>query len=572
MANNFDLYEIEMAQLAGLAVLLLAGQWLDPRALPRCARAAWRLAEHHRSCIALAGIFGFASSAALTAALGMPAARIHDEFSYLLAADTFARGRLSNPRHPHWRHFEAIHVNQQPTYHSKYPPAQGLALAAAQVLTGRPIIGVWLSVGLACAAVCWMLQAWCPPRWALVGGLLTILRFVFMRHPMISSQIGYWSQSYWGGAMALLGGALAFGGMRRLVRHPSVWDATLLGFGLAVLAISRPFEGFVAALPIAAVISWAMILHGRQNRRRVYTIALPLVLVLGSAFIWMGYYNFRTTGQILVRAGPLNSRTYGSPPVTLLASIGPESDYRHKHQRDYYAHWARSEFLTQQTLQGYLDHMEQRLVTAWSYYFGVLLSFPMIALPWAAKDRWTRWALFTCGLVLVALAFVPWFQVHYLSPIASLFVYLEVRCLRVLWLSRWRGRLFWRALAMAIPLSLIIIMPVSASLWHTSQGRDEWFIQRQQLLQRLVKQGGKHLVLVSGNRSAHVEWAYNGADLDDATVIWAHDMGARENAELIEYYQDRNVWLLDASSRPVQVRFYAPGRLKGTDEKVAPAP
>ena len=47
-----------------------------------------------------------------------------------------------------------------------------MALALGEVLTARPIVGVWLSLAAGCAAVAWALRGWLPPRWALLGGLL----------------------------------------------------------------------------------------------------------------------------------------------------------------------------------------------------------------------------------------------------------------------------------------------------------------------------------------------------------------------------------------------------------------
>jgi hypothetical protein len=147
--------------------------------------------------IALVGLLGFAGSAIVGWLVGIPEPRVTDEFSYLLAADTFAHGRLTNPTHPMWIHFESLHIVQQPTYMSKFPPAQGLILAAGQKIAGHPIFGVWLSFGIMCAAVAWMLYAWVPARWALFGALLTMI------NPKLGIA-GYWAQSYWGGEQPAL--------------------------------------------------------------------------------------------------------------------------------------------------------------------------------------------------------------------------------------------------------------------------------------------------------------------------------------------------------------------------------
>ena len=43
---------------------------------------------------------------------------------------------------------------------------------------------------------------------------------------------------------------------------------------------------------------------------------------------------------------------------------------------------------------------------------------------------------------------------------------------------------------------------------------------------------------------------YNAADIDGARVVWARDMGDWRNEELLQYFRDRHVWLLDADRSP----------------------
>ncbi len=326
----FRAYPYYQIVLTTLAVLVAACPW-GGGALAWLSRTLERIGSRPRTCGLALFIFSFTIVALLATRRGIPRPYVHDEFSYLLAADTFAHGRLTNPTPPAWEHFESMHVLVRPTYQSKYPPAQGLVMALGQVLFGYPIVGVWLSTAGAVLASWWALRAFLPARWALCGGILVAI------HP----QVLEWGQRYWGGCIALGAGAMVLGAAARLRRlsprmsgHRSYLLASLIGgAGIVLLAWSRPFEGAVFT---GLVFLWAVRSTAFRRRFRspeggttngpARTLA-PLVVVVLAGLAWLGYYNYRVTGHALRLPYAEHHRQYGSAPLFIFQPTRPMEDW-----------------------------------------------------------------------------------------------------------------------------------------------------------------------------------------------------------------------------------------------------
>jgi hypothetical protein len=72
--------------------------------------------------------------------------------------------------------------------------------------------------------------------------------------------------------------------------------------------------------------------------------------------------------------------------------------------------------------------------------------------------------------------------------------------------------------------------------------------------------GGKHLILMRypAEHDPDEEWVYNGAEIDSAQLVWAHDLGSDTNRKLLVYYPDRRVWLVQPRPDGAHVSQYRP--------------
>jgi hypothetical protein len=514
-----------------------------------------RVARKRRLSILLVMAVVLVVRGALITVLPTPVPGVHDEYSYLLGGDTFSSGRFTNPPHPLWKSLETFYVIQQPTYASMYPPAQGIALAVGELL-GHPWIGVYLSVALMCGAICWMLQGWVPPQWALLGALIAVLRW---------GVYSYWMESYWGGAVAALGGAIVAGALPRLHRQPSVRAAVALGIGLLILANSRPFEGLLFTVSMMGMLSiWV----ARQKKpgmlilmRRV-TLPFAAVLVVGA--LSMSYYFWRVTGTPFRMPYQVHSATYEVTGPFIWQPLRQAPSFRYVVMQKYHVLRQSAAFIQTHALRGWLFETWRKAESLAVFYLWPAILPTLIAIPLLRHNAKVRLAVVAAVLMFIGLTLEIWpMTLHYHAPLTALMVLLLVQVIRCWRAIVWRGRPVGAAISWAIPLFCagMLAVRLGAAVMHIpvpEHGLAPWFtvtpgnLDRARVQRYLEGQPGLQIVLVRYSDSHHVdeEWVHNAADIDRSKVVWAREADSAQNTQLLNYFRARRAWLLEVDNRP----------------------
>ncbi|MGH7378546.1 MAG: hypothetical protein ACREKK_14160, partial [Candidatus Methylomirabilales bacterium] len=342
------------------------------------------------------------------------------------------------------------------------------------------------------------------------------------------------------------------GALRRLQPAPRPRDALLLGCGLALLAASRPYEGLLVSLPAAGVLLGGLCGPPRPPlRATLRRVLLPLGLLLALTAAGLGYYNWRVTGHPLRLPYQVHEAQYSVARNFLWEPPRPEPAYRHQILQDFHRDMARRYFQLR-SLPELARVKARRFIALWRFYLGPLLTLPLVMLPWTLRDRWMRVAALTCGVLAAGLFIATWTHPHYAASIAGLLFALVLQSMRHLRVWRWRGRPTGRVLVWAIVALSVALAPI----WLVRP--QPWSLDRARILASLEQDGDRHLVIVRYEPQHHLyqEWVYNAADIDSAKVVWAREMDAGRNRQLLEYFKDRRAWLLEPDRNPPRLAPY----------------
>ncbi len=531
-----------------LARLLRGYQWLAKRELLAC------------SAILLLTL---GLRAALLPWLSIPQPRVTDEFSHLLAADTYAHGRLTNPTPPFWEHFETFHELVRPTYQSKYQPLQGLVLAFGQKFFGEPWAGEYLSAGLLCAALCWMMQGWIADDWALLAALLFVCRV-----GVLSS----WMNSYMGTAVPGIGGALALGAVARILWRGQFGHSITWALGLAILVLSRPYDAAVLGLATAAIVLWFLLKSHTPVKTIGVRVAVPALTVLVTCMAGVAYNDYRVTGSALTLPYQAHDRQYVVASMFTIVPLGPEPPYRnavirHSWTEVIVREWAEARAHPIASLIGKLFDFD------YFFFLFPVLMIPVLLCPYDLCTPQERATVFL--LLVLVLMIAPLFGVlpHYAAAFAGV-IYVRI-------VHSFSRLVAWRPWRQPVGRVLVALF-AGFTVWafgdsvyglirnaRSMPGQDFYSHgvtirvlgmgpARHSMMQVLERQPGRQLVLVryAAQHNPQNEWVYNRADIDGSPVVWAREMGPEQDRPFLEYFRDRKVWLLEPDLSPPKLSPY----------------
>lgn len=477
---------------------------------------------------------------------GKPIVDTNDEFSYLMAGETYYSGRFVNPVPPLVKPFQINGVIIDTHFYSKYQPAQGLSIALGFLL-GNPLYGIWLVLSLAHVVLFWILKHF----WDSLTAFLVVA--LISSHPLILA----WGQCYWGGGIPLLGGTLVWGGwFLYFFKQRRSKTSTLTGIGFVILFFSRPYEASILLLLMGCCsLAYAYFYPTQMSFKATFSY----LFIVGFWFVFIVllqiFYNLKTTGNPLLPPYLKHEHLYcmlDGPFIWSQIRSQIPSYPSHLMEFDYKIY---DQYPTATSLSKTFYLISKRTNDFLISYFSIPFLFLIF---FSIRKKYSHQALFGILPLLISLAtsfIIRWYWPHYTAPFFFILIMLYGVAMSQLhqWLA---SKIPQKKNLITLLVFLTMFYNIGSSVfiksWHLRE--ETWAKSRDRIMQLLEQKPYDSLILVRYPDEVlklselPPSWVQNGADLFHSKIIWAMDNSPDESQQLIKQYPARKVFRLTVLS------------------------
>jgi hypothetical protein len=364
------------------------------------------------------------------------------------------------------------------------------------------------------------------------------------------------------------------GSLPRLKRTARFRYGLLMGVGISILELTRPYEGLLLCLPVAVALGlWAW---KGKNRPHPMVLArraaLPLALVV-AAGAWLAYYDWKAFGSPTTLPYTVDRKSYAIAPYYVWQQPNPEPAYRHAVMRSFYEKGEMEFYWRCHSVKGFVPYTLEKVGFMFLFYSGFVLFIPMIMARRVFLDRRIRFLVVCVAILAAGMAIEIYLLTHYVAPFTAAFYAIGLQAMRHLRLWKPEGKPVGLAMTRFMVTACVLLtgvrvfaqpLGIASPSWTHCNWNLVWFgpehygVERAQIAAQLEKMPGPQLVIVR-YRSEHNpldEWVYNSADIDASKIVWAREMDAANNLELIRYYKGRTVWLVEPDAIPARISLY----------------
>ncbi len=464
---------------------------------------------------------------------------IHDEFSYLIQAHQFARGRLWMPAHPLAPFFDSFQLLVDHVYASAYFPGTALLHVPGLWLHLPP----WVTALAAAAAVAgllhWMVSRMVDPLAGWIAWLLLLSCQLFRTFSITTTA--------W--VPLLLYALLACVAYLKWRETRRVRWAIGIGAFVGLACVTRPVDALCFALPLAIAVLCDLLSEPRTWKPAVWMAAglapwLALQLTINRGVTG---HMFTTPFRVYADRDYPNTAygAYRYDPDAKPASDLPQKIVLYREYLGEFA--ARRAGGAWHDLRNYRVPLTLSLSS--STPFPLLAMLLPLSVAGLSRRRWLLWA----PLPLFLLLYVPYvfFFPSYTLVAAGSLIFAPIATARVVARG---GPSTWLTL-------MIVVLAVAALPEFDAGVRDDVFdapLIRDVNAQLATIKGTAIVLFRFPRNNVHEEPVYN-ADVawpDDARVIRAHDRGS-QNAELFRYFAQRqpqrSVYLYDEATHQLSL-------------------